>query len=163
MKKSEEVLEELDAGVPEYIKSVGSFQYEGENYTLVGHYRSETYLTCQICGHERIVDVYVVMDSSGKKWIVGNVCIDKISNQRIKDWFTNYKQKRDNIEKNAQLIDQVNEILDEHEDGELPIHISKIGIERLRKMHDRMCEGLNPLEKTVKLAYYYINKIARAT
>lgn len=163
MKRSEEVLEELDANIPEYIKSVGSFQYEGENYTLVGHYRSDVYLTCQICGHEKIIDVYTVMDSSGKKWIVGNVCIDKISNQKIKEWFTSYKQKRDKIENNRELIDKVDVIIKDYENGKLPIYISKMGIERLRKMRDRMCMGLDPLEKTVKLANYYIRKIARKT
>ena len=163
MKKSDQILEELDGNVPEYIRSVGSFQYDGHNYTLVDHYRSETYLMCEICGHERIVDVYVVKDDSGKKWIVGNVCIDKISNQKIKDWFATYKEKRDNVEKNAYLIDKVSVILDDYDIGQLPIYISNMGIDRLRKMLDRMCKGLDPLEKTVKLAYYYINKIANAS
>lgn len=134
--------------MPEYIKSVASFQFEGENYILVDHYRSDAYLVCEICGHERILDVYVVMDSRGKKLIVGNVCIDKISNQKIRKWFASYKQKTDNIQKNRELIDQVSKILEDCENGEAPIYISKIGIERPEKLLDRMCSGLDPLEKT---------------
>jgi hypothetical protein len=162
MKKSEEFLAELEDGIPEYIKSVGSFQYESETYSLVRHYRSDIYSTCQICGHERIIDIYVVMDSSGKNWRVGNVCIDRISSQKISGWFKSYILKRDNIEKNAPLIDEVAEILEDYENRVLPTYISEVGIERLKKMLDRMHRGLDPLQKTIKLARYYTNKIVRA-
>ncbi len=157
--KTDEVLSELDASIPEYIKAVGEFQYEGESYRLVDHYRSEVFLNCQVCGHERIKDIYVVADSSGKTSKVGNVCIDKISNQKIHEWFTSYKQKRDNIEKNRELIDSVDGIIVKYDYHCLPIKISKMGISRLRKMLDRMCHGIEPLEKTTDLARYYIRKM----
>jgi len=162
LKKSEELLLDLEDDISEYIKSVGSFQYENVQYSLVRHYRSGTYLTCEICGHERIIDVYEIKDDSGKKWIVGNVCIDNITNRKIKEWFTGWKQKKDCVEKNRYWIDEVSDILERYESGTLSKYISKMGVERLRKMLERMCKGLDPLEKTVKLANYYIRKMARA-
>jgi hypothetical protein len=160
MTKTDDVLKDLDASIPEYIKAVGEFQYDGKAYRLVDHFRAKDYLTCQVCGHEKIKDIYIVANTTGNTSIVGNVCIDKISNQKISECFRSYRQKRDTIIKNRQLIDGVDAILLKYEWGRLPHFISKIGIERLQKMMDRMCEGFNPLEKTAKLARYYMQKMA---
>jgi hypothetical protein len=157
--KSDDLLSELEDSMSDYIKSVGAFQFENAEYTLVGHYRADDYLTCEICGHERIVDIYMIKDSAGKNWNVGNVCIDKLTNQNIKDWFANWKRKKDGIEKNRYWIDKVSAILELYKDEELPFYISKMGVDRLEKMLARMSNGLDPLEATGKLANYYIRKL----
>jgi hypothetical protein len=158
MTKTDECSKELEDTVPEYIKSVGTFQYENEDFALTGHYISSSHETCQVCGHTPIVDVYVV-SSRTKKMIVGNVCINRISNQRIEEWFRTCQRKKNNIEANRELIDTVNEILHDYENDTLSIYISEKGVQRLQKMLDRMCNGINPMESQESLAQYYIRKI----
>jgi hypothetical protein len=162
MERSERALKELEESVPDYIKAVGMFQHENEVYHLVKHFESQDYLTCEICGHERILEVYVIADEHGKKRNVGNICINRISNQKIRQWFKNYQQKRHNIEKNHELINTVNEILERADAHALPIKISRQGIDRLGNMLYRMCSGYTPNSKTVRLLHYYSDKLPRA-
>jgi hypothetical protein len=159
MTKTDDLLEKLEKNLSDYIKTVGKFQHENNTFALVGHYHSDVYLNCEVCGHERINDIYVIMDESGKKWNVGNVCIEKLTNMKIKEWFESWQRKKDMFTKNRIAINYLDWLLDAYENEELPIEISKIGIQRLTAMFERMYNGLDPLKTQWKLYYYYKNKI----
>ena len=153
-------LKELDDEVPQYIKDIGSFQYENNTYTLVNHYRSEVYLSCQICAHERIIDVYVIKDQSGKLWNVGNVCIEQISNHKIGEWFKSYSLKRNNIENNRELLDFASDFIGQYDwHGKFPIKHSNL--ERVRTALERMRDGKNPTDTQISLIRYYIRNKSR--
>lgn len=159
--RSDELLQELEESVSEYIKSIGKFQHENNNFSLVRHYRSEVYLNCEICGHERIIDTYVIKDESGKTWNVGNVCIEKLTNMKIKEWFENYQQKKDNIETNRELIDFSDEFVNHYDAYGFNYGIRKSNLERVRTSLERMCEGKNPTRTQSKLIRYYIRNKER--
>lgn len=159
MTKTDELLRQLEDSIPEYIKSIGSFQCRNDAWTLTGHYTTKRLLSCQICGHTPIIDVYVIKSTRGQKLNVGNVCINNIVKQKIGRWFKQHLAKKVFIKKYRPMIDVVDMIITHYENGTLPIPISELGIERLRKMLQRMSGGVKPLDKTVKLALYYVEKL----
>ncbi len=156
LEKSDELLQELEESISEYIKSVGKFLHENNYYSLVRHYKSEVYLNCEVCGHERIVDIYVIKDESGKTWNVGNVCIEKLTNMQIKKWFEDYQKKKENIEANRELIDFSDEFVNRYDTYGFNYGIRKSNLERVRTSLERMCEGKNPTTGQSKLIRYYI-------
>ena len=164
MEPYQKCLEELENSIPEYIKSVGAFQWENETFELVGHYLSPIYEKCQVCGHYPIREVFLIQNTKTKeKFKVGNRCIDKITNRKISKWFRDYYKRQKTIIKNKKWINAVSGILQGYERDELPISISEKGIERLQKMLARMCRGLNPTESQKRLVAYYVNKILEET
>ena len=163
MEPYKQCLEQLESSIPEYIKSVGTFQWENETFELIGHYFSPIYEKCEVCGHYPIREIFLIQNTKTKeKFKVGNRCIDKITNQKISKWFRNYHKRQKTIIKNKKWINAVSGILEAYENEELPIYISQKGIERLEKMLKRMCEGYNPTKTQLRLASYYIEKILRA-
>ena len=163
MEAYKQCLQKLENSIPEYIKSVGTFQWENETFELVGHYISPTYEKCQVCGHYPIKEVFLIENTKTKeKFKVGNRCIDKITNRKISKWFRDYYKKEKNIIKNKKWINAVSGILEGYEKGELPVFVSEKGIQRLQRMLDRMCKGWNPTESQKRLASYYAEKILKA-
>ena len=75
--------------------------------------------------------------------------------------FKNYDQKRENISKNRKAIDFLHDFIEANENETAPINISKMGIQRLTGMYERMCNGLNPIDKQWRLYRYYVNKIIK--
>ena len=163
-------LKDLEQSIPRYIKAIGSFQHENETWTLIKHYTAKRGLSCQIvgCGHTPIKDIYVIRDSHGTELKIGNICITKISNQKIGKWFADYKRKSQNIRKNRAMIEIVDGIIRSYDCRDIREHdavrrcVSWQGIERLQKMLERMRIGLNPNPKTELLARYYIKRIVQA-
>jgi hypothetical protein len=139
-------LQELNATVPEYIKSVWQFQYENKTWRIVLHFVSPNYMKCDVCGNFPIIVVFVIR-TGGEKLNVSNECIDRITNRKVSKWFKDYRLKRKNIIRNRSYIDDVSSILAAYKNNKLPIQISKIDIEELQKMLGRMCNGKKPYKK----------------
>jgi hypothetical protein len=70
------------------------------------------------------------------------------------------EEKKGNINKNRDAIEILNGFIPAIENNTSPISVSKIGLQRLTAMNDRMCNGLNPLDTQWKLFYYYMRKLA---
>jgi len=159
MAKCDELLKELENNMSEYIKSIGKFQHENHNFALTNHYFSDEYLACEVCGHERIIEVFVITDESGKNLNCGNVCIEKLTNMKIKERYESWQRKKDNITKNCVAINYLTEVLNAIEIDELPIWISRQGVQRLTAMYERMCNGLDPLKTQWRLYYSYKKRL----
>jgi len=156
MSKSDEALQDLEESISDYVKSVGEFLHENNYYSFVRRYKSEIPLNCQICGHERIIDISVIKDESGKTFNVGNVCIEKLTNMKIKEWFEDYKRKKDSINENSELIDFSDEFVNHYDMHGFNYGIKKSNLERVRASLKRMLEGKNPTATQSKLIRYYM-------
>jgi hypothetical protein len=130
----ERYLKLLDDKMSEYIRSVGEFQYENVTYTVTNHYFSDDPKQCQICGHTPIFEIYVVTNTKSETFIVGNVCIDKLSNKKIAKWYKEYRRRRDTLEKNKHLLDII---------AKLPDRWSP----KTQKLAWRIGNGYNPTKK----------------
>jgi hypothetical protein len=161
MTKSQELLTELDAEIPEYIKKIGEFYVKNMNEKchLISHHTAKEYHKCDACHKPNILEIFVIEDAKGNRYEVGSDCILSIGNENLLARFKSYEQKRQNISENAPAIDFLDGFLNACENGESPIPISQKGIKRLTTMQDRMCDGLNPLTKQWRLLLYYVNKI----
>jgi len=155
--KTDDVLLVLSRTIPEFIQSVGSFQYKGKTYRLVDNFVSPQYMKCSVCGNYPIFDVSVIRSEDGYGLNVGNSCIDRITNQNTSIWFKTYRKKRENIIENRKYIDGLSSILAAYEQNELSFKISSEDVEKLRKTFDQMCNGLNPMTKQKQLAECYVS------
>jgi hypothetical protein len=131
-------LKRLDERIPEYIKNVGNFQYETETYTLTDYYISDLHEQCEICGHFPIREIYVVTNTKGETFIVGNVCINTISNQKISRWYKEYRRRRETLQKNKHVLDAIDKFPDKWN-----YEIQK----KLNPIETRICKGHNPTKK----------------
>jgi hypothetical protein len=136
----ERSLKRLDEKIPEYIKQVGTFQYENETYALTGYYIADLYEQCQICGHPKIREVYVVTNTKGESFLVGNICINSISNQKISKWYKEYRRRKETLTKNKHILDAIDKFPEpfSHQDVINPIQ-------------SRICKGFNPTRKQLKV------------
>lgn len=161
----EDAKEELENQLPEYIERVGEFQHENQRWRITDYYKlKHSYAKCMVCGKPNIIHVFVVENvETENKITVGNVCIDKISNSEIAEWYHNVKDKIETLEKNKAFINVAFHILQLHRQGRLPIIISPIGIKRLQKMYDRASKGWAPLKSQRKLLRYYAKKLWKET
>jgi hypothetical protein len=147
----------LSRTIPEYVRSVGSFQYKGKTYLLVNNFVSSPYMKCDVCGNYPIIDVSVIRNEDGGKLNACHNCIDRITNQNVSSWFKTYRKKRENIMENRKYIDALSSILAAYEQNELTFNILSEDVEKLRKTFVQMCNGLNPRTKQKQLAERYIS------
>jgi hypothetical protein len=146
----------LSRTIPEYVRSVGSFQYKGKMYLLVNNFVSSPYMKCDVCGNYPIIDVSVIRNEDGGRLNACYNCIDRITNQNVSSWFKTYRKKRENIMENRKYIDALSSILAAYEQNELTFNILSEDVEKLRKTFVQMCNGLNPRTKQKQLAERYI-------
>ena len=139
--------------IPEYIKKVGQFQYKNHTFRLVDHYIASDYKRCDICGHKPIKEVFVIQNSSGKTLNIGNICINRITNQKIAEWFENIHKRIETLKNNEYAIRTCELLLNQK-----LVSISAIGRKRLRAMLKRMLDGRKPTRKQVNLLIYYAQK-----
>jgi len=149
----EKALKTLENKIPEYIKKVGRFQYKNQAFRLVDHYIASEYKRCDICGHRPIKEVFVIQDSRGNTLNVGNICINKITNQKIAQWFKDIHNRIETLKNNEYAIGTCELLLNQK-----LVFISAIGRKRLRTMLKRMLDGRKPTQKQVKLLIYYAHK-----
>ncbi len=90
---------------------------------------------------------------------VGNVCIDRLTNRKISEWFRKFRTKRENAIRNRRTLDGLDSILTSYQSSELPLQISKNDIARLQKSFRRMCNSLNPTRNQEQTAERYIGMI----
>lgn len=159
MGRYEEALKELENSIPSYIKKVGRYQYENDSFTLIDHYDSEVFLSCEICGKEKIKEIFVIENTKGRQFNVGNVCITNITSPRIKKWFIDYKKRQHNIKKNSDTINNLHFILKSCKNNEIPVFISTQGIHKLQTMFRRLYEGKDCLPKQASLYNFYVRRI----
>jgi protein-arginine kinase activator protein McsA len=154
--KTDDVLLALSRTIPEFIRSVGFFQYEGKTYRLVDNFASVQHMKCSVCGNYPIFDVSVIRSENGDRLNVCNSCIDRITDQNVSIWFKSYRKKRENIIENRKYIDGLLSILTAYERDELSFRISSEDVEKLRKTFVQMCNGLNLRTEQKQLAECYI-------
>ena len=152
MAKTDDVLLALSRTIPEFIRSVGSFQYRGKTYRLVNNFASSQYMKCSLCGNYPIFDVSVIRSQDGDRLNACNNCIDQITNLVVSGWFKTYRKKRENIIENREYIDGLSLVLAAYEQNELSFKISSEDVEKLRKTFVQMCNGLNPRTEQKHLA-----------
>jgi hypothetical protein len=150
--KTDDVLLALSRTIPEFIRSVGSFQYRGKTYRLVNNFASSQYMKCSLCGNYPIFDVSVIRSQDGDRLNACNNCIDQITNLVVSGWFKTYRKKRENIIENREYIDGLSLVLAAYEQNELSFKISSEDVEKLRKTFVQMCNGLNPRTEQKHLA-----------
>jgi hypothetical protein len=150
--KTDDVLLALSRTIPEFIRSVGSFQYRGKTYRLVNNFASSQYMKCSLCGNYPIFDVSVIRSQDGDRLNACNNCIDQITNLVVSGWFKTYRKKRENIIENREYIDGLSLVLATYEQNELSFKISSEDVEKLRKTFVQMCNGLNPRTEQKHLA-----------
>jgi len=114
---------------------------------------------CEVCGNHPIKYVSVIRNSDGQRLRVGNVCIDRLTNRKMSEWFRKFRTKRENIIRNRRIIDGLDSILTAYQSSELPFQISENDITRLQKSFRRMCNGLNPTRNQEQTAERYIGMI----
>jgi hypothetical protein len=154
--KTDDVLLALSRTIPEFIRSVGFFQYEGKTYRLVDNFASVQHMKCSVCGNCPIFDVSVIRSENGDRLNVCNNCIDRITDQNVSIWFKSYRKKRENIIENRKYIDGLLFILTAYERDKLPFRISSGELEKLRKTFYQMCNGLNLRTEQKQLAECYV-------
>jgi hypothetical protein len=154
--KTDDVLLALSRTTPEFISSVGFFQYEGKTYRLVDNFASVQHMKCSVCGNCPIFDVSVIRSENGDRLNVCNNCIDRITDQNVSIWFKSYRKKRENIIENRKYIDGLLFILTAYERDKLSFRISSGELEKLRKTFDQMCNGLNLRTEQKQLAECYV-------
>ena len=152
MAKTDDVLLALSRTIPEFIRSVGSFQYRGKTYRLVNNFASSQYMKCSVCGNYPIFDVSVIRSQDGDRLNACNNCIDQITNLVVSGWFKTYRKKRENIIENRKYINGLSLVLAAYEQNELSFKISSEDVEKLRKTFVQMCNGLNPRTEQKQLA-----------
>lgn len=156
--KYDECLEELKDQLPEYIEQVGRFQHENTTWEITGHYFTKKPEHCEICGHYPIKEVFVITNKKGKSLHIGNVCINKITNTEIGEWYKKIHDKIERLKKNKKYINILSGMLEDYENDELIIPMSQQGYDRLQAMLNRMCNGLNPTKSQLSLFHYYVKK-----
>jgi hypothetical protein len=112
--KTDDVLLALSRTIPEFIRSVGSFQYRGKTYRLVNNFASSQYMKCSLCGNYPIFDVSVIRSQDGDGLNACNNCIDQITNLVVSGWFKTYRKKRENVIENRNYIDGLSSVLAEN-------------------------------------------------
>ena len=147
----------LSRTIPEYVRSVGSFQYKGKTYLLDNNFVSSHNMKCDVCGNYPIIDVSVIRNEDGGRLNACYNCIYRITNQNVSIWFKTFRKKRENIMENRKYIDGLSSVLAAYERKELPFKISSEDVEKLRKIYVQMCNCLNPGTKQKQLAECYIS------
>lgn len=156
----EDAKRELESQLPEYIKKVGEFQYNNQTWRIKSIFKlKNSYAKCSVCGKPNIINVFTIENvKTREQQIVGNVCINNISNTKIEEWYMDNQKKLETLEKNRNLINITEKILDAESYYQLPFSISRKGVKRLEVMLDRMCKGYEPLESQVSLLLSYAKK-----
>jgi len=157
MTKTDELLKELKESIPEYVKNLGVFQFKTETCKLIDHYYSQKVLRCAVENHP-IVDVYVIQDSHGNTYNIGNCCINRITSKHVKEWYKSYHRRKINLQKNRDLIDFAKEFLDHYDKGDFKREPKASNLERVRTIYKRMCDGLKPTKTQWRLIDWYIRK-----
>ena len=157
MAKTDDVLLALSRTIPEFIRSVGSFQHKGKTYRLVDNFASSQHTRCSVCGNYPIFDVSVIRSEDDYRLNVCNNCVDQITNWTVSSWFKTYRKKRENIMENRKYIDGLSSVLAAYEQNDLSFKISSEDVEKLRKTFVQMCNGLDPRTKQKQLAECYVS------
>jgi hypothetical protein len=104
--QTDDILLELNREVAMYVKEVRTFQYKNKTYHLIDNYVAMPYMRCDLCGDYPIYEVSVIESEDGKTHRVGNDCIDRLTGQKVTEWFKNFRRKRENAMANRKYIDE---------------------------------------------------------
>ena len=148
---------QLSRTIPEYVHSVGFFQYNGKRYLLDNYFVSSNYMKCDVCGNYPIIDVSVIRNEDGGRLNTCYTCIDRITNHNVSRWFKTFRKKREILMENRKYIDGLSLLLAAYDRNELSFTISNEDVEKLHKTYVQMCNCLNPTTKQKQLAERYIS------
>jgi len=115
MRKTDDLLIELNRAFDSYVKSFFPFEYQNKTYRLVDIYVASPWARCDVCGNHPIKEVSVIGSSDGRQLRVGNDCIDRITNRRLSEWFNDYRRNLQNIINNRKYIDGLSSIIEAYE------------------------------------------------
>ena len=109
-----------------------------------------------MCENHPIKYVSVIRSRDGPRLRVGNVCIDRLTNRKVSEWFRKFRTKRENVTRNRRYIDGLASILTAYRNSELAFQIPEKDLAKLQGAFRRMRNGLNPTRKQEQLAQNYI-------
>ena len=155
MTKTDYVLLELGRAFDAYLKSFSPFEYENKTYSVVNYYVASPWTRCDVYENHPIKYVSVIRSRDGPRLRVGNVCIDRLTNQKVSEWFRKFITKRENVTRNRRYIDSLDSILTAYRNSELAFQIPEKDLAKLQGAFRRMRNGLNPIRKE-QLAQNYI-------
>jgi hypothetical protein len=151
MTNYEETLKKLENAVPTYLKTVGQFQWEGGTWEITGWHlldydrTQENYRTCACCNHFPIRELYYVTSTeTDETCIVGNRCIDSVTNTKISKVFKRYRRKLERLKKNKEYFDVIEDLIMIYKrDRPKGIRVTGQELNRLYMMFFRLKEGKN--------------------
>jgi len=146
----ERTLKKIKDNFPLYLNIVGTFQSEGGEWRLTDYEKleydptKETYKSCQLCNKFPIRELfYITNTKTNEILIIGNVCIDKITNMKISKIFKDYKRKLERIKKNEKYFNIIGDLLTVYDNTPFDLYITDNEIQQIYKMQDRLEDGKN--------------------
>jgi len=170
----EKCLKKLEDSIPEYIKKVGKFQHENQEWELAEwKMLPRAAETCRVCGKRPIKELFIIRNlRTNELKIVGNECIRKIASPKIANWFAPWEMRRERLERNKPLMEHVDALIRAYKPsanllnvkgvGEVPFHVSITALKKFRKMRERLCKGYNATKDQRGLWKCYCRRIIEA-
>jgi len=146
-----QAIKKLENSMPQYLKTVGAFQWEGEDWEITDHHLipdDEPMQKCQCCGHYPIREIYyVTSEKIGETRIVGNRCIDSITNKKIAKIFKAYTRKINRTKKNKRYFDTIQKLLELWEEFRPNFYVNTYEATKLYDMLNRLRDYKNLTKK----------------
>ena len=146
MAKTDDVLLELGMAFDAYLKSFSPFEYENKTYSVVNYYVASPWTRCDVYENHPIKYVSVIRSRDGPRLRVGNVCIDRLTNQKVSEWFRKFRTKRENVTRNRRYIDSLDSILTAYRNSELEFQIPEKDLASCKEHSGEFATGSTPLE-----------------
>jgi len=159
MTRADALLLESRRTFASYIDGFFPFEWEKKTYRLVNNYVASPWTKCDVCGTSPIKYVSVIRSEDGRRLLVGQQCIDRLTNRQASAWFKKFWMKLGNFTRNRKYIDALDSILAAHSKGELEFQIAEREIGKLQRALERMSRGLNPTREQEQLAKRYAERI----
>ena len=162
MPKTDEVLLELNREVATYLRRIPSFRYKNKVYRLIDNYVATPTMRCDVCGGYPEWEISIIKSDEDQTLHVGNVCINRLTEQNVSEWMKNFRKKRLNIMANRKYINQLTIILEAYERKSPTMQMPEDKAEELREILDQLCKGLHLTTKQKQLADSYLIPTVRA-
>jgi hypothetical protein len=156
MSKTDDVLLELNRGVAAYLRSISPFRYKKQRYRLIDNYVATPTMRCDVCGGYPEWEISIIESDDGHTLHLGNVCIDRLTEQDISGWMKEFRKKRENIMANRKCIDQLTKILEAYTQRASSVQVTEEGAKKIRKLLEQIVKGENLTVKQQETAEAYL-------